>query len=390
MSHVRMSIILPVLLVSGLVSAAPHVASAPAVEEGLFSCQGPNGNRIFQDTNQGLNCKRIKEDGGSNSSVSYISRASTPSEASAPGATPVAQIEYSITSKTTYSGIKGSAQPFADVPDLAACQSGQLASSELQYVVDALNSIRRLHDLPPVRLDQMGERRIAPLALDYAINDLARTTYAGSANARLCATSLNDNIRKQVIKETIGIRKTARAGDVPLTAASIEHWLIDDAGGSDLRARQILLNPFLTAISFSRVDGFEASARVLLPQTGSRGGWSGKAPAYVAYPMGNYPAHLFNRNGLLTFAVIADPNEARLNSGSEVRFDDAMVSMTDEQNRRIPILRQYAQHDSPGLGNGLHWKADGLQLNHLYKVSIDRVQVNGQLRHYAYTFQLQP
>ncbi len=296
-----------------------------------------------------------------------------------------AQIPYS---EKSYDYLFGWQDIYATVPDVPSCQEGALTTAEKEYVLEYVNFIRYLHNLKPVVYDYGGDVKAQKAALIQVANGQLSHTPPTSWN---CYSqdgydgSENSNLHLQW-----GISE----GQQIDSRVSIVGWMLDNMSQNAQDRcghRRAIINPFVTSISFGRVDGQGpagwAMAAALKFMDNVNGNISDQPVEFVAYPYHNYPPNLVDKNWYLSFSPYYDMYECFGNSN--ISYDNTSVEMTDDNGNTISVGSYTWDFEGWGaVQNNFRWKASGLQDEVKYNVTIKNVVVNGQNKDYTYWFKL--
>lgn len=279
---------------------------------------------------------------------------------------------------------------YTELPDVAACEPGVLATAEKEAALAEVNRIRRLHNLQPVPYDTVADAAMMQASLIIAANQ--QLTHEPPTSSR-CYSAVG---AQGAASSNIAITTRSDIGAAPLLSPSaydIRSWLIDPDVPA-LGHRRWLLDPFLPRTAYGRVDAVEiddgsyelvhgAAQKVIyddparLPAT---------TPAFVAYPYADYPLDLFQIGWYWSLSVVADRTDFQANRN--VDFRNATVRVQGPEGRHR--VRNLAfNNESAGLANILQWQVDGITLDTTYQVSITNVVVLGQAQAYTYTVRLQ-
>lgn len=265
---------------------------------------------------------------------------------------------------------------------MANCYAGVLLNAEKQAALNDLNTIRARHGLPAVSYDASGDNQTAQAALmmvaNNALNHTPPTTWkcyssdgaagAGSSNLAMLWSS----------GSTLSVNSTW----------AIDGFLIDQ-NVSSLGHRRWLLDPFMSTVSFGRVDSngtVAAALKVIGSASQDLSTYSNLN--YVAYPYGDYPASQYTGSDYMSFTVIADRTNEYSNGKSQINLDSASITVKDASGNSLAISGQVTDYAGYGVPNALQWKVTGLQNNVQYTVGISNVTVNGVVRSYSYTFKI--
>lgn len=301
-------------------------------------------------------------------------------------------------------------QIYETLPNLQQCREGIVKDFEKQKVLDRVNFIRSLHDLPLVRYQDNSNSYNAKAALIYAAND-EQSDKNIDLNEQKCWSEEGE----KGIKNSLGYSVfSSRAYSTSFWVRS-EHFvdaLFQDSRKDGLRRRELFLSPFLNYISFGRADGFPdySKTQILTYEeeeietqvarvtsvaleviTENKSSQSLKQN-FIAYPYHNYPNELFQKDEYikgyppLSFSAIADPNNPQNNQN--IDFSLAIIEIHDRQNKLLPVHSIKIEESRIGLGKILSWKVDELQYDRRYYVKINNVKVNETKINYNYWFEV--
>lgn len=272
-------------------------------------------------------------------------------------------------------------------PDLATCLEGSLKNSERQKIVDYINKIRAIHGLKPVIYDYAGDEAAQKGAMAcVANNDIEHNMPSNwqcfSEKAKY--GTLNSNL--YIIKASSEINAASES--------SIISWMIDKPF-SDVGHRRAIINPFVSQISFGRVDGKPkvssqnsfASAMTLKYLDNLNQTVSDMDIEYVAYPYHDYPPLLVDKTFYLSFHAVYD--KVNWWNNNKVDYSGAQITVTGPNNTQLNVHSATSDNVGwGGLSNALVWKVDGMQDGITYNVSITNVKINNQTKSYSYWFNL--
>jgi hypothetical protein len=294
---------------------------------------------------------------------------------------------------------------YAQMPDISRCFSGKLSRNEIQTAFNLINRIRAIHHLSPVTYGSNMDEASAKAALIVAAN---RNMTHHPAPESLCfstkgaTASTHSNLfistysiwdPTSVGRRILDIVDQMKKYLIP-TSDIVTSWLIDRNIPS-LGHRRWLLDPFLTEVSFGRVDTID--------HTGSR--WdviTGGALLYnaarslpalspdffVACPFNDYPTSFFDKDEFLSFSAV--PISADIFGNQMIQFDEAAITITDQNGKPMPVRNVHWDNDAYGVPNALIWKTPGLKPNKRYHVVISNVRFGNSSRTYRYKFRLIP
>lgn len=291
------------------------------------------------------------------------------------------------TSTSTISSTVDPGVLYVREPNVANCDAGELNPAERDKVLARLNEIRALHGLPAVAYEPNDNVYVTAAALIIAANEQLSHTPATTAN---CWS--NDGYTGSE-KSNLHIYMSSSSTTRESSEASVDGFLIDD-NVSSLGHRRWLLDPFLFSTAFGRVDGLwpdstwgNVTGTALKVINDVQANISHMSPTYIAYPVGNYPASLFETDWFLSFSVLADVNNKANNAN--VDFSGATISVSSG-GQALGVNSQSWNNQGYGLPNVLQWKVTGLQANVDYAVTISNVKLpDGSMKDYSYSFRLQ-
>ncbi|MGK7925843.1 MAG: hypothetical protein AB4290_11445 [Spirulina sp.] len=301
-------------------------------------------------------------------------------------------------------------QIYEIIPNFKQCREGVIKESEKQKVLNRVNFIRNLHELPPVTYQSNDDRNTAKAALITAVNsdedneDIAE-------NQKKCWSEEGE----AAIQNSTGYFVFYPDSRSTFSWVNSEHFidaLFQDPRRKGLGRRELLLNPFLSAISFARADGFpdyshteiltyeeeevETSVTrvtsVALHIVSKNKISQNLKREFIAYPYLNYPYELFQKDEYvrgyppMSFSAIADPNNPENND--KVDFSIATIEIRDKRKQLIPVRSITIEESRIGLGKILFWYVDELKRDRLYHVKINNVKVNDRDLNYTYWFKL--
>ncbi|HET20512.1 MAG TPA: CAP domain-containing protein [Chromatiales bacterium] len=295
---------------------------------------------------------------------------------------PTGTTTTSTTSSTVDPGVL-----YVREPNVASCDAGELNPAERDKVLARLNEIRALHGLPAVAYEPNDDVYVTAAALIIAANEQLSHTPATTAN---CWT--NDGYTGSE-KSNLHIYMSSSSTTRESSEASVDGFLIDD-NVSSLGHRRWLLDPFLFSTAFGRVDGLwpdstwgNVTGTALKVINDVQANISHMSPTYIAYPVGNYPASLFETDWYLSFSVLADVNNKANNAN--VDFSGATISVSSG-DQALGVNSQSWNNQGYGLPNVLQWKVSGLQTGVDYAVTISNVKLpDGSTKNYSYDFRLE-
>lgn len=276
-------------------------------------------------------------------------------------------------------------------PNVEQCDPGVLKESEKLAVLEYLNEVRALHDLAPVTYDYQHDEETAQAALLIVANNsmshrpsnwaecFTEAGYAGSSTSNLRWVGPEEFKGEPLFGQSVG---------------DIRSWMVDENVYS-LGHRRWLLDPFLTQISYGRVDGAPwgydknqiAQGSAIKVFGYDEGQTPTHTPDFVAYPYRDYPVDLFLVDWYWSFSAVIDPLSQQNND--DVDYQDAAITITGQAGEKT-VQDVSSNTDGFGLPNFLQWKVADVQINQPYHVQIDNVLVQGQARNYEYYVLITP
>jgi uncharacterized protein YkwD len=279
---------------------------------------------------------------------------------------------------------------YDQAPNVGSCFEGVLKDSEKQEILNYVNLIRSLHNLVPVTYDYTGDSYAQKASLIQVANSFLSHTPPTSAS---CYS--DDGYYGSENSNLFLYQMPGGSSDVDSKDA-VTGWMWDNnsANAQDRCGhRRAIINPFVTEISFGRVDGQSNVANswgigmALKYMDHVDGDISTRPIDYVAYPYQSYPIELVDKSWYLSFSPFYDMTGWYKNTN--VDYTNVQISVTKEDG--TPLNVNSIIYDFEGWGavqNNLRWKVDGLQDEVKYIVDIKNIVVNGQNKEYNYWFKL--
>lgn len=287
--------------------------------------------------------------------------------------------------------VKSNSQTMNDIydvmPDVANCKAGTIKTSEKQSVLLYVNLIRGLHGLNPVTYNNAGDVDAQNGALITVANQQLNHTPPSSYSC-YSQSGYNGNA-----KSNLYIYMQGGSSTLQESRGSLIAWMIDE-NTPELGHRRAIINPFLTAISFGRVDGNTKTGQYKQYFTTGENLYyqpyvNGTSNVdFVACPQNNYPPILFQKDWLLSFSAIADKSNWAGNFAS-VDYKSVEITVKDSKGVSLAVSDISSDNDGWGsLGNQVAWKTAGLKDEVKYTVTVKNVKVNGVNKDYTYDFTL--
>lgn len=301
-------------------------------------------------------------------------------------ATTLALIATPAFSQTGYA--ESAAAMYDRAPDIASCDAGVLYESERQSVLDLINDIRAHHGLAAVSYASEWDASVMEASLATAASgrlshqiDAGWACHSASATEGAAASNLSGGVQSPYLTfET--------------NADVIIGWLTDaqNAVPDNIGHRRWMLDPFLSSVAYGRVatvlPNGSATDGAALRVIGQSAPATTTEQPFIAYPVGDYPSAWFDPRAFLSFGVVADPSNKWANRS--VDLSAAQVSIRSADGSTIPVGRISADNQGFGLPNSMHFRAEGIQADVEYAVSIRGVRVGGETRSYDYRFRIVP
>ncbi len=266
-------------------------------------------------------------------------------------------------------------------PDVASCKEGELTNQEKLRILDLVNRIRKMHNIPPVTYDYDGDINAQQGAL-ITVANRALSHQPPSSWSCFSQDGYYGNDKSNLFISM------GSGNHNPDSELSLISWMID-INIENLGHRRAIINPFVDKISFGRVDGtvqgFRTIGMNLKYLDNLEGNISNSDIEYVAYPQGNYDKNYFQNGWYLSFHVIKDKQNWWRNN--DINHNSVTVAMKDSKGNAVGVNSIGFDNQGWGaLSNQIKWKCDNLNLYEEYTVEIKGVGVNGSNKDYTYTF----
>ncbi len=269
-------------------------------------------------------------------------------------------------------------------PNVANCQKGVILETERVKVTNEINKIRTIHGLPPIAYDMEKEPNTQQGALMCTANNTINHTPPSSW---YCFTSDGYDGTEN---SNLFMQWSMPGSPLISSIISIISWMIDDNTES-LGHRLAIINPFITKVSFGRVDG--------TPKTDNKYFTSGMALYYtseysksidvdfIAYPYHNYPPEYVKKDWFLSFSAFYD--KSKWFNNNNVDISSVKIEVIPEGSTKSLNTHSFGKSNNWGsVGNCLRWKTDNLQDEVKYTVNIKGLVVNGESKDYTYWFKI--
>lgn len=269
---------------------------------------------------------------------------------------------------------------YSDKPAVQSCESGSVSSTEKEKVLQWVNYIRSLHDLPPVIYEEDDDIYTAECSLVIAANEKLDHHPDSSWG---CFT---EDAHTGCSKSNIYIYS---GGDpLSVTSENIINAYMTDKGVESLGHRRWLIDPWLDHISFGRVDDIQnkvlgSAIKVINDEQQDI---SGSDIEFVAYPYEYYPKELYDSEVQMSFTIVEDTTSKWQND--DVDFLTAAIAVSDPDNKKLKVSGRAFDNEGYGVPNIIRWKVDSVEEGVKYNVVISNVRVNKVPRTYNYWFEL--
>lgn len=269
-------------------------------------------------------------------------------------------------------------------PNVASCQKGMILESERVKVTNEINKIRTIHGLAPIAYDMVKEPNTQQGALMCTANN---TINHKPPSSWYCFT---DDGYEGTDNSNLFMQWSMPGSQLISSLQSIVSWMIDDNTES-LGHRLAIINPFITKVSFGRVDGTSRiddkffTTGMALYYTSE---YSKSIDVdFVAYPYHSYPPEYIDKDWFLSFSAFYDKNSWYNNTNVDIT--SVKIEVIPEGSTKSLNTHSYGKSNNWGsVGNCLRWKTDNLQEEIKYTVNIKGLVVNGESKDYTYWFKI--
>ena len=271
---------------------------------------------------------------------------------------------------------------FDGVPaDVATCNEGTASTGHKLAALAELNYIRELSGLPPVPYDYDSDHQTQQSSLMTVAN--AELQHTPPETWACWSQDGYDGSSSSNLFIAYGYEATPEG--------VVDAFLID-TGVPSLGHRRWLLDPFLASISYGSAVGVPAvtdqwayvhgSSIKVINETSAD--IAGLDLAFVAYPVGDYPAELFEKDWYHSFSVLADTTSSWGNG--DVSYSQSDIRVTAPGDVELTVHSVAASNEGYGIPNHVQFIVDGMQDAVTYTVALTNVVVNGTPKSYEYTF----
>jgi hypothetical protein len=275
---------------------------------------------------------------------------------------------------------------YESVPNISICTEGSLSSIEQQTVWEYINSVRKTHKLRAVEYN--SNDKVNANAQKIALYGAANATASGAiTESELCYPGFK--VDTNTVNRSLWGSATSKW---TLSEYHVNDWMME-LNSDNINNRRRLLDPFLKSVTFGRVIGTPkkgeykyVSSAALLTNGGTINDSTNNIE-YIAYPIDNYSAKLFDPNSFLSFSVLYD-KRIKLNNGSaSIDLSNAKIEVSAGTQQMEIVEGSFTyDYNEIGLPNNLQWKVLGLTKNVTYTVKISDVKVKSVDKTYEYTF----
>ncbi len=268
---------------------------------------------------------------------------------------------------------------YDSLPDVGACNEGSLTQAAKLRAFEAVNEVRKLHDLPAVEYSfyydfQAQQAAFIQLANGFLThtppatsNCYSQAAYDGSSSSNLHSSSYTNDPLENIVG-----------------------WIDDANNVSTLSAvghRRWMINPFLQYVSYGQTNGPAALKVFNFNQEIS------DPPVievdYVAFPYQKYPYFFFSdlSHGKRTpwsFTVIENKTSIWRNRSSY--FSNAQISVANiATGESLAITNVYSDSNGYGVPNIITWSPQDWEYDTWYSVEISNVAMqDGRVQDYVY------
>lgn len=273
---------------------------------------------------------------------------------------------------------------YSEEPDVGNCIAGMVSDFEKQRVLDRVNYIRSLHRLPPVSYASGGDPQTAECSLVIAAR--RELSHTPPKTWSCWSQDAFDGCNSSNIYVQWGRNRNQ------FDSLSVVDAFMTDEGVATLGHRRWLIDPWLSEISFGRVDGntFGSNTTGAAIQVigGRQQDISDSDIEFVAYPFENYPSELFNDDVMMSLSVVADRRQKFANANQTVDFSGASIEVTGVHGTSLPVSSIAWDNDGYGVPNNLRWQVGNTGSDDAFNVSVKNVKVVGINTEFNWSFRL--
>ena len=256
---------------------------------------------------------------------------------------------------------------YAEVPNVDNCEAGRLTELAKNRALEAVNQIRGLHGLPPLKYSTLYDDQVQQSSLIQQANNFL--THVPPASSKCYTEEGWEGSRTSNISGGTKNRDPA-ASIIKLATDAYNLHTIAAVGH-----RRAILSPFKTYFSYGQVGNVA---------TQKRGGFLKEPPLtpqvnvdFIAYPYGTFPDILLTSDPPWSFEVL---RKNQLNYSGDL-LGNSTITVTRVSNKeQLPIYNRYT---GP---NFMSWKVEAWEYHTLYKVEIRNVTLKDEsTRNYSYS-----
>lgn len=276
---------------------------------------------------------------------------------------------------------------YSTAPNISQCSAGTPSAAARTVALAKVNRFRALSGLPPVAYDAASDQGTQDAALIMTANNALNheppdSWHCWSEAGFLGAGASNLH------------RGWSTDLQLPDPAEAIAAFLVD-LDVESLGHRRWLLDPFLQKVSYGASHG-----KAKVPSSYPYGRSMALKVIYpnpkpitlqsdfVAYPSGDYPSSLVDKDWYLSFSMVADKQSKWANE--KVDLTAATVSVQGPGQNQLSVYGVATSNEYFGLPNHIKWKVAGLQEQVTYTVFVNGLKYSGKSHSFQYNFKLVP
>ena len=264
---------------------------------------------------------------------------------------------------------------YAVEPDVNNCQEGRLSQTAKNRALEAVNQIRALHGLVPLRYSSIYNSQVQKASL---IQEANNTINFDPDTSFKCYTKEG---RDGSYSSLISWQPEENADP----ATHIIQLVNDSYNADFLSNRRFILDPFLTYFTYGQIKRFGVQKILDFDSEPDR------TPQiinvnFIAFPYKTYPFNLLKNNPPWSFSVVSSKRDYWGNHGDF--FKNASITVTrvsDGTQLKINKLKNDFYYYY-GLPNFVSWNVEDWEYDTLYEVNIKNVTLkNRTTRNYSYS-----
>jgi len=268
---------------------------------------------------------------------------------------------------------------YEEVPNVDQCQAGRLTDLAKNRALEAVNHIRALVGLSPLKYSALYDRQMQLASL------LKNTSVGYPPPSSKCYTEEGGEGIMTSLFSSLSHPNASNKRKNADPVGGIINIAHDYSSHGHVGLRRLILNPFANYFSYGRAGNYAllkvygfSKEPVQTPQINVD---------FVAHPYGTYPRALLKSGAtsIWSFSVIPDKRNPSNSRGDF--FQDATITVTDVSNDiNLPIYNRFISNLTYGVPNALTWRVEGWRFATLYRVTIENVTLkNGTTRDYSYS-----